>query len=239
MTGYYFEDISTVTQRQYRHWLSLLPEFRRNKALGYRRYEDSLRCVIAYLLLWRALEEETDSTLPPPEFRYNENGKPYLKYATKTLTKPFFNLSHTDDFVACALSEQEIGVDVQRKIDWSPELAHHICTAFELRLFEKSSWSDEDKSLQLTQLWTLKESYLKAIGTGLAEEPGKLDFSAFLSKDMSCDRIEMREHIFQIQRKARFPGTVLTACRRPETAAFSWRRLSPGEWGRCNDAMPQ
>lgn len=229
MAGYYFADISTVTQRQYRHWLSLLPEFRRNKALGYRRYEDSLRSVIAYLLLWRALERQTGSPILFPEFRYNENGKPYLKNASRTLDKPFFSLSHTDDFVACALSKREIGVDAQQMIDWDIELARKVCTTSEWRIFENVPWASGEKSVRFTGLWTLKESYLKAIGTGLSTDPTELDFCPALSQDLSCDRIDLHGKVFQIQRKTDFPETILTLCRHPESDGVSWQRLNASD----------
>ena len=40
------------------------------------------------------------------KLRYNEYGKPYLESGGL-----FFNLSHSGEYVACAISDKEIGID--------------------------------------------------------------------------------------------------------------------------------
>lgn len=42
------------------------------------------------------------------EIKRTENGKPY------TEGNVFFSLSHTEDFIACAVSDSEIGIDAER-----------------------------------------------------------------------------------------------------------------------------
>ncbi len=74
----------------------------------------------------------------------------------------FFSLSHSEDIVMVAISNNLVGVDLQI---YNPEKVHHletkILTSDELKVF--NSLFDEDKPLYLTQKWTQKESYFKTL----------------------------------------------------------------------------
>ncbi len=85
---------------------------------------------------------------------YGPNGKPYLKTG-----ELFFNLSDSHGQLVCAVSDQEIGVDIQ-KICYRPRVARKICTPAELKTIKNA----ED----FTRIWVLKESFVKANGAGLA-----------------------------------------------------------------------
>ena len=85
---------------------------------------------------------------------YGHNGKPYLKSG-----ELFFNLSHSAGQLVCGVSDEEIGVDIQ-KICSKPRVAKKICQPDELEQIK----SPED----FTRVWTLKESFVKANGEGLS-----------------------------------------------------------------------
>jgi len=81
-----------------------------------------------------------------------------------------FNLSHTGGLVACALSKgQAIGVDVE----WLPRtgmldaIAEKKFSAPEAAYYKNAS--AQDRARIFFSFWTLKESYIKAIGKGLRE----------------------------------------------------------------------
>ena len=73
--------------------------------------------------------------------------------------KLFFNLSHTKEYVVCCISDQEVGIDIEytRPIN---ELVIKKC-------FSKSEQDFVKTDHDFTKVWTLKESYIKNIGTGL------------------------------------------------------------------------
>lgn len=96
------------------------------------------------------------------------HGKPALK------GEPFhFNLSHSGGLAVCAVEDCRVGVDVEKKRAFSPKLKERICTPGELSLVE----AEEDENEALTRLWTMKESYMKYTGLGLAQGVRATEFS--------------------------------------------------------------
>jgi 4'-phosphopantetheinyl transferase len=77
-----------------------------------------------------------------------------------------FNLSHSGDLVVYAMSDRPVGIDIERIR--SMELSSII-----QRFFAPSEFAAWQKLPQIEQeiaffrTWTVKEAYLKAIGTGL------------------------------------------------------------------------
>jgi len=102
-------------------------------------------------------------------FEKNEYGKPQLKVDTG-LPKLYYNISHTENLIMMAVfQEGEVGVDVEflrRSI--FPEKIASLCFApLEiLDIASQKTW--DEKSERFYEYWTLKESYIKAMGKGLA-----------------------------------------------------------------------
>jgi len=94
-----------------------------------------------------------------PELFKNEKGKPYIKNSNI-----FFNISHSGQYVVLAQSSYEIGVDIQKHKKQNLDVAR--------RFFAKSEYehlmSVNDKNKEFFRLWTLKESYMKALGKGFS-----------------------------------------------------------------------
>lgn len=87
-----------------------------------------------------------------------------------------FSAANTRGMVACAVSgTNNIGLDVEQiKEKLAPELVDHCCTADERT--ELWSLPEEERRKAFFQLWTLKESYLKARGIGLQVSPHLIGF---------------------------------------------------------------
>ena len=85
---------------------------------------------------------------------YNEYGKPYLEN-----NELYFNLSNSGEYSVCAISDSEIGIDIQ-KIILKNKIIDKICTDEEKKLIK----NEED----FTNLWVKKESYIKYLGIGLS-----------------------------------------------------------------------
>ncbi len=96
----------------------------------------------------------------------NHFGRPELAVAPPV---PFgFNVSHTRGLVACAVAATpDVGVDVEY-ID--RRLTHDIAERFfaPQEVADLRELSDEDQARTFFDYWTLKESYIKARGMGLA-----------------------------------------------------------------------
>jgi 4'-phosphopantetheinyl transferase len=132
----------------------------RREKIARLRHEGARRLSLgAALLLDRLL---TDAGLDPAgDFAFGEQGKPYLPGRPNV----YFSLSHSGEYVLCALSDAEIGCDVERlrKVD----------LALASRFFhpEEAAWlfslPRKEQKAAFLRLWTLKESYGKALGLGL------------------------------------------------------------------------
>lgn len=114
----------------------------------------------AELLLNRSLEQCTD-VQTPARYHRNEHGKPYL---TET-PEIYVNWSHSRDYVICAISDQEVGIDLQ-KMDREPKenLIRKALTEEEQEFYRSVPKPERQKLFY--QYWSVKESFLKALGTG-------------------------------------------------------------------------
>ena len=155
---YIFDRLDQYTDEVYEAHLSSLPVWRKEKALQYKKLDDRKRSVLAFVLLQRALREEY-SIAEVPEFVYNEFGKPSLP------NLPIhFSLSHCKDAIACAVSDHNIGIDVESIAPYNPDVARRVCTAAELEMLEQSA----NKDVDFIKLWTMKEAISKYEGMGLS-----------------------------------------------------------------------
>jgi 4'-phosphopantetheinyl transferase len=99
-------------------------------------------------------------------------GKPYLQNNPEIK----LSISHTDHLTAVVFSKDNCGVDIELIDNVLPGVAKKIMTNNEYEQFI----SIQEPLLQkmyFYQIWTLKESYLKAIGQGFYLEPTKIEFS--------------------------------------------------------------
>ena len=85
--------------------LSMLQPQRRKQLFSFRLESDQKRCAAAGLLLWKHIYHKH-----PEHFTvsYNASGKPSVANA------PFFNLSHSNDFVMLAVSDTHVGCDIEK-----------------------------------------------------------------------------------------------------------------------------
>ncbi len=102
-------------------------------------------------------------------YYYNDNGKPYLEngFGSKDLNL-YFSLSHSGEFVICAISNQEIGADIQqmKQVNYN-KIISRFFTPLEYDYYNQLD-SSEEKVTYFFKLWTRKEAYAKCTGKGLA-----------------------------------------------------------------------
>ncbi|MFD0589174.1 4'-phosphopantetheinyl transferase family protein [Paenibacillus sp. GCM10027627] len=147
-------------------WLyRLLPfvsEEKEAKAKRYRYVEDGLRSVAGEVLVRRMLCPDGESLKRSRPFYTNACGKPMLEGRPDAC----FNLSHSGSWVAAAFGSEPLGIDVETVREPDLVLAKRFFSSPEyegLCRLEPSKQRD-----RFYELWTLKESYIKAIGEGLS-----------------------------------------------------------------------
>ena len=143
---------------------SLPWEERRQRAMGYRFAKDRALCLGVGLLAARALKIAGAEDL---SLGYRACGKPFLVHHPDI----HFNLSHSSTLAVCAVASVPVGVDVEERqaCDWA--LVERCCSDAERRWIR----AQQDADAAFTRIWTRKESYLKLLGTGIADDLQSID----------------------------------------------------------------
>lgn len=145
---------------------------RQEKIQKLKQKKDKIRSLGAELLLQYALKLEG---VEEYEVAYSEGGKPYLQdksFGLQEWQLPWFNLSHAGNYAVCAVSDKEIGIDIEKMRD------NIKVTDLAKRFFSKEEQQAildcpaEQKLELFTKIWTAKESYFKYTGEGLTRDLG-------------------------------------------------------------------
>ena len=153
--------------------LRLVPDERRERVMSKRQTGDRAAGLAAGLLL--SMATESMGLAGADEYiRYNAYGKPYYDlaaygeqcaYRPPRLPQVYFSLSHSHDRAMCVVSDTECGCDVELLrpgVMRSAEAMLHPEEAAELEAL-----GDEAERIKLFfRYWTVKESYVKALGCG-------------------------------------------------------------------------
>lgn len=117
----------------------------------------------ARALLELGLREEGYAGALPGELPRGAHGKPYLPDPGA----PQVNWSHSGDWALLALADRAVGIDLQQEgREPSPALAERLLTQEERGFYEAAP--KERRRRLFYEYWVLKESFLKAVGTGFA-----------------------------------------------------------------------
>lgn len=165
-------------------WKDRLEPGRYVRLMNYQKEEDRKRGAVAGWLLKYAMAKE-GYDIKKQLFVKFLDGKPYLD-------GPYFNLSHSGDYVICAVSDDEVGCDIEKIRQGSQGLIHKYFAKEEKeRLFALTN--QKRKAQYFTALWTLREAYAKKTGQGLARTLPGLFFILGESEDSVRGFIEERE----------------------------------------------
>ena len=100
--------------------------------------------------------------IPPSEleFKYNEQGKPYIEDGI------YFNMSHSGEYVVLAVSDYPVGIDIERI------RANRLSVAKRCFCVEEyediiNAETEEEQNNRFAGYWTMKEAYIKYVGKGL------------------------------------------------------------------------
>lgn len=139
--------------------------------------EDKRDYAVAHGLVRSALSQCGEPAPGEWQFDVSEAGKPYVTSSQAGSPPIRFNLSHTRGLVACAVVRgPEIGIDVERiaRVAKPADIANRFFASSEIARLVACSATDYPT--MFTELWTLKEAYLKALGTGLTTSLGSFAF---------------------------------------------------------------
>jgi 4'-phosphopantetheinyl transferase len=155
----------------------LAPE-ERARAAGMHFPEDRHQQLVARGMVRTLLSRYVPGVAPADwRFERNEHGKPRIALGAPPEARGLiFNLAHTGGLVVLAVArDMELGVDVEHSGKRAPlKVAQRHFSPREVAALD--ALPPEQRSLRFQRLWTLKESYLKAIGTGVVGGLGTMTF---------------------------------------------------------------
>ncbi|WP_150267832.1 4'-phosphopantetheinyl transferase family protein [Paenibacillus tepidiphilus] len=143
-------------------WLELLSAERRDSLCRFKRWSDRLRSFTGECLIRNLAGAYLGCR--PSEVRIAKEsggGKPVLPYAGM-----HFNVSHSGEWVVCAIDRCPVGIDVEEIKPIDLGIAERFFSADE---YKALLTEPADRQIEMFyELWTLKESYLKQNGQGLS-----------------------------------------------------------------------
>lgn len=155
-------DITECSNELYEEVRHIVSEERRVKAERYHNLDDSKRCICADLLLRYGLYQKIGQ-VGDIDITFNEFGKPFIK----NIIDFKYNITHSGKWVAIVYGNTDAGIDVERIQQGREEIAD-FCFSEEEKLFIYNKADKDEQIKQFTKLWTMKESYIKFLGTGFS-----------------------------------------------------------------------
>ncbi|MBO5080973.1 MAG: 4'-phosphopantetheinyl transferase superfamily protein [Lachnospiraceae bacterium] len=176
----------------YNKKVNILHQERAEKIGAYKMSADRIRGLGAGLLLERGLEgyladlranEEVNGrdgnnkcnpsyAIPKDEegryiihYGYGPQGKPYL------IDYPgiYFSLSHSGNMAVLAISNSEVGIDVQERRGYQEKVVKRFYHESEIAVIEAIS-DPAEKANCFYKMWTGKEAYIKYTGKGMGQD---------------------------------------------------------------------
>lgn len=155
-----------MNEETFSRLLASVSEQRREKVLRFKFESGRRQSLMAYVLL-RELLHEHYAIDGNPVFTEGENGKPVItgiEGSPGLSVFPFFNMSHTHNAVAVAVSDRPIGIDIECfPKDVKPDLCHYVFNDIEC----DSVLSSPTPEIEFARLWTMKEATVKLSGEGI------------------------------------------------------------------------
>ena len=165
---------SSITHEQAESYGRLLSSAELARNQRYRFARDRHRDLVARALLRSALGGLLDTRPEDVEFEIGAKGKPHLKdksepqRAIDQPALPFFNLSHSADWVVLAVANFPVGIDIEFTQRKNNVLAIARNYFFGREVEQLFSLPFDQQRERFFDYWTLKEAYMKARGEGIA-----------------------------------------------------------------------
>ncbi len=158
MTKFYYTNINNIFNIDL--FLNDVPAYRREKINRLKHERDKKASLCAGLLINKFFKNS--------EIKLGKYGKPFAGNGK------FFNISHSGDYVIIAVSDSEVGCDIETVKDNDFErLGKIVFHENERNILKNTS----DKKEYFYQLWTRKEAFIKCLGEGFHFKISSLDLS--------------------------------------------------------------
>jgi len=164
---YYIEKFDSFNEEKREEFLSHLDREKKREFFSATNESRKLSILISQGFAKEKISEEYNIPKSEIIFSVSDRGKPYCKSHPHI----YFSLSHSNNFVALAISDKEVGIDIEKLRPAKDALVSRVCSLREIDTIAQS----ENPHIKFTEIWTKKEAYLKALGTGIDRELSTID----------------------------------------------------------------
>lgn len=117
------------------------------------------------LFKYYCIREHTGCYFDDIQFSKEEYGKPVLQMPSGI----HLNISHTDGFSVCVVSDKNVGIDIEKIEAIDLDIAKKYFALTEYQYIMNAQNSDVQFN-RFFEVWTMKECYLKLLGIGMYKE---------------------------------------------------------------------
>ena len=155
---YIIRNINDFNTEDINNFYDKIPKLKKDKISKFKNYESKVRSIIGEMNLKELLAKKNIS-YNSLDYYINKYGKQYLKN-----DKIFFNISHSFDYVITAISNNEIGIDIEKVRQTPIKIINQFATEKEKEYILSSNKNIEER---IFKIYTLKEAYFKMLGINL------------------------------------------------------------------------
>lgn len=165
--------------------LSKVNESQKEKALKYKNEIDQIRSLASSYLV---------NSLSNEPLLFNDMGKPFFENG------PYFNISHSGKYIVMAVSNKEVGVDIEENVEKNMSSLIRIFNEAEAKMIKEHA--------DFYYLWCSKESLIKCIGSSIShvKEIPSLPLNGlktYKGNDYQSKTFVYEKHIVSITRESK------------------------------------
>ena len=165
--------------------LSKVNESQKEKAMKYKNEIDQIRSLASSYLV---------NSLSSEPLLFNDMGKPFFENG------PYFNISHSGKYIVMAVSDKEVGVDIEENVEKNMSSLIRIFNEAEAKMIKEHA--------DFYYLWCAKESLIKCIGSSIShvKEIPSLPLNGlktYKGKDYQSKTFVYDKHIVSITRESK------------------------------------
>lgn len=163
MQVYVINALNELSDDEFKRALSKMDPEQKDRIIRFHFMEDRKRALVGVLLSKYAIGKVFG--LLPDEIRFEKNkyGKPHVAGKKGV----HYNISHSGDYVVCAVSSSPVGIDVQEISGQNLDVADRFFSQEERDAL--AMCEGDAKRKLFYEIWSLKEAYIKCIGMGLSK----------------------------------------------------------------------
>ena len=109
-----------------------------------------------------------------PEIISGFRGKPEFVFPEDTEKLVYFNLSHSGNYVICAMADFEVGADIQRRTRVRESVLRQFFSAEEKKQMEMCGDDEMLRERTFAGIWAVNEAQTKLTGRGIGQMLGSM-----------------------------------------------------------------